>query len=125
MVVGHPSYVQQLAFNTLICTKNESVTIENLHEAYSNLLDENSPLFVEKMERLTAYQMNFLRAIIAGVHQDFGLASIREEYSLGSSSNIVRIKDALIEKEFIDVTPNGIFIADPILETWLRERGKL
>ena len=69
--------------------------------------------------------MNFLRAIIAGVHQDFGLASIREEYSLGSSSNIVRIKDALVEKEFIDITPNGIFIADPILETWLRERGKL
>lgn len=125
MVAGHPSYVQQLAFNTLICTKEELVTIENLHEAYSNLLDENSPLFVEKTERLTAYQMNFLRAIIAGVHQDFGMASIREEYSLGSSSNIVRIKDALIEKEFIDITPNGIFIADPILETWLRERGKL
>ena len=125
MVAGHPSYVQQLAFNTLICTKNDFVTIENLHEAYSNLLDENSPLFIEKTERLTAYQMNFLRAIIAGVHQDFGLASIREEYSLGSSSNIVRIKDALVEKEFIDITPNGIFIADPILETWLRERGKL
>ena len=125
MVAGHPSYVQQLAFNTLICTKNDFVTIENLHEAYSNLLDENSPLFIEKTERLTAYQLNFLRAIIAGVHQDFGLASIREEYSLGSSSNIVRIKDALVEKEFIDITPNGIFIADPILETWLRERGKL
>ena len=99
--------------------KNISLVID------SNLLDENSPLFIEKTERLTAYQMNFLRAIIAGVHQDFGLASIREEYSLGSSSNIVRIKDALVEKEFIDITPNGIFIADPILETWLRERGKL
>jgi hypothetical protein len=112
---------------TQICVTQTCVIkkIVCIFAAYSNLLDENSPLFIEKTERLTAYQMHFLRAIIADVHQDFGLASIREEYSLGSSSNIVRIKDALVEKEFIDITPNGIFIADPILETWLRERGKL
>ena len=86
-------------------------------------MDENTPLFTEKMERLTSYQMNFLRAIIAGIHKDFGLASIREEYNLGSSSNIVRIKDALIEKELVDITPNGIFISDPILERWLQKQG--
>lgn len=123
MVDNHPSYVQQLAFNTLICTRNEEVTQENLWEAYSNMLDENTPLFIEKTERLTTYQINFLKAILADIHTDFGTAAIREEYNLGSSSNIVRIKDALIEKEFIDITPNGIFIADPILKTWLRKRG--
>lgn len=122
MVSNHPSYVQQLAFNTLICTKEKEVRIENLRDAYNNLLDENTPLFVEKTERLTSYQMNFLRAIIAGVHKDFGMASIREEYNLGSSSNIVRIKDALIEKEFIDILPEGIIIADPILEKWLQKQ---
>ena len=123
MVSNHPSYVQQLAFNTLICTKAKDVCKEHLNEAYNNLLDENTPLFTEKMERLTSYQMNFLRAIIAGIHKDFGLASIREEYNLGSSSNIVRIKDALIEKELVDITPNGIFISDPILERWLQKQG--
>lgn len=50
-----------------------------------------------------------------------GLAAIRE-YNLGSASNIVRIKEALIEKEFIDITPDGIYIADPILGTWLQKR---
>ncbi len=123
MVSNHPSYVQQLAFNTLICTKAKDVCKEHLNEAYNNLLDENTPLFTEKMERLTSYQMNFLRAIIAGIHKDFGLASIREEYNLGSSSNIVRIKDALIEKELVDITPNGIFISDPILGRWLQKQG--
>lgn len=122
MVECHPSYVQQLAFNTLICTKTPEVSEVNLTEAYENLLDENTPLFIEKTERLTAYQMNFLRAIIAGIHRDFGLAAIREEYNLGSASNIVRIKEALIEKEFIDITPDGIYIADPILEKWLQKR---
>lgn len=122
MVDNHPSYVQQLAFNTLICTRGKDVEDVNLVEAYSNLLDENTPLFMEKTERLTTYQMNFLRAIIAGVHQDFGTASIREEYNLGAPSNIVRIKSALIEKEFIDILPDGIFIADPILKDWLRKK---
>ena len=122
MVECHPSYVQQLAFNTLVCTKTPEVSEVNLTEAYENLLDENTPLFIEKTERLTAYQMNFLRAIIAGNHKDFGLAAIREEYNLGSASNIVRIKEALVEKEFIDITPDGIFIADPILEKWLQKR---
>ena len=122
MVREHPSYVQQLAFNTLICTKATEVSEENITEAYRNLLDENTPLFMEKTERLTAYQINFLRAIIAGIHTDFGTTAIREEYNLGSASNIVRIKDALTEKEFIDVTPKGVFIADPILEKWLQKK---
>lgn len=122
MVENHPSYVQQLSFNTLICTKDTEVKEEHLEEAYSNMLDENTPLFMEKTERLTTYQMNFLRAIIADVHQDFGTAAIREEYNLGSPSNIVRVKDALIEKEFIDILPNGIFIADPILKCWLQKQ---
>ena len=122
MVENHPSYVQQLAFNTLICTKGKEVCPEHLHEAYNNLLDENTPLFMEKTERLTTYQLNFLRAIIAGIHKDFGLSAIRDEYDLGSASNITRIKDALIEKEFIDITPDGIFIADPILEKWLQKQ---
>lgn len=120
MVDNHPSYVQQLAFNTLICTRGDTAEEESLAEAYSSLIDENTPLFMEKTERLTTYQMNFLRAIIAGVHQDFGAAEIREEYNLGAPSNIVRIKHVLIEKEFVDILPDGIYIADPILKDWLQ-----
>lgn len=78
---------------------------------------------MEKTEKLTTYQINFLRAIIAGIHKDFGLATTSDEYNLGSASNITRIKDTLVEKEFSDITPNGIFIADPILKDWLLKRG--
>lgn len=123
MVDLHSSYVQQLAFNVLICTPSgETVTEDVLSQAYENLLDENTSLFQEKTESLTSYQLNFMKAIISGIHEDFGKANIREEYNLGSHSNITRIKTALIEKELIETRRDGIFIADPVMKQWLRSR---
>lgn len=118
----HSSYVQELAFNTLICMEGNRAAIESVDEAFENMLDENTPLFQEKTERLTTYQLNFLRAIIDGVHKDFGMANIREDYNLGSSANIVRLKNALIERELISILPDGIFIADPVLHAWIKQR---
>lgn len=123
MVELHSSYVQQFAFNVLICTPSGGVVTEEvLNQAYENLLDENTTLFQEKIENLTSYQLNFMKAIIADIHEDFGKANIREEYNLGSHSNIVRIKTALIEKELIETRNNGIFIADPVMKHWLKSR---
>lgn len=123
MVELHSSYVQQLAFNVLVCTPTgEAVSEDILNQAYENLLDENTSLFQEKTESLTSYQLNFMKAIIAGVHEDFGKTNIREEYNLGSHSNIVRIKTALIEKELIETRSDGVFIADPVMKQWLRRR---
>lgn len=123
MVELHSSYVQQLAFNVLVCTPTgEAVSEDILNQAYENLLDENTSLFQEKTESLTSYQLNFMKAIIAGVHEDFGKTNIREEYNLGSHSNIVRIKTALIEKELIETRSDGVFIADPVMKQWLSSR---
>ena len=123
MVDLHSSYVQQLAFNVLICAPSgEIVTEDVLSQAYENLLDENTSLFQEKTESLTSYQLNFIKAIISGIHEDFGKANIREEYNLGSHSNITRIKTALIEKELIETRRDGIFIADPVMKQWFRSR---
>lgn len=123
MVELYSSYVQQLAFNVLVCTPTgEAVSEDILNQAYENLLDENTSLFQEKTESLTSYQLNFMKAIIAGVHEDFGKTNIREEYNLGSHSNIVRIKTALIEKELIETRSDGVFIADPVMKQWLSSR---
>lgn len=35
-------------------------------------------------------------------------------------SYIKRIKDALEEREIVDVTEQGVFISDPVLSMWLR-----
>lgn len=116
----HSSYIQQYALNVLIRAKGTEVTETELDAAYDDLLDETTMLFQERTENLTTYQINFLRALVDGIHTDFGTADIREEYNLGSPSNITRIKEALLDKELIDITDKGIFISDPVLKEWLR-----
>lgn len=118
-VALHPSYIQQYAWLTLINTQNQ-VTDESLRQGYEDLLEENSSLFTAQTEHLTTYQANFLRAIAAGVHQNLSSAENRDEYNLGSYSNINRLKKALEDLELIDITPDGIYFADPVLEAWFR-----
>lgn len=115
----HPSYVQQLAWLTLINTQSTAIE-DSLQRAYKDLLEENSSLFTTQTEHLTTYQLNFLRAVNDGVHADFATAHNRETYNLGSYSNIARIKSALENLELIDITPNGVFFADPVLSAWFR-----
>lgn len=120
IVENNSSYVQELAFNVLLCTRGDEVTQEQLKEGIEEIIDSNVTLFIEKTEHLTTYQMNYLRALISGVHNDFGKADIRERYNLGSPTNVKRIKDALEEREIVDVTEQGVFISDPVLSMWLR-----
>lgn len=113
----HPSYIQQYAWLTLLNTRI-SASAETLQRAFEDLLEENSSLFTTQTEHLTTYQLNFLRAIAAGVHTDFACAENRETYQLGSYSNIARIKKSLENAELIDISTDGIYFSDPILEQW-------
>jgi len=115
----HPSYIQQYAWLTLVNTR-QTATEGTLEQGYRDLMEENSSLFTTQTERLTTYQINFLRAIASGVHQELTSAENRDEYNLGSYSNISRLKKALEDLELIDITPQGIYFADPILETWFK-----
>ena len=63
IVDNHSSYVQQLAWLVWIHTK-EIATDQNFEDAYQDIIDQNTPLFEKQTESLTAYQMNFLHAII-------------------------------------------------------------
>ncbi len=122
IVENHSSYVQQLAWLTLLET-GKVATREGVARALNELLDENTPLFTQQTELLTTYQMNFLRAILAGIHKEFGIATVLSEYNLGSSSNISRLRKSMVEKELVEFRQEGYFIADPILKIWL-ERQK-
>ena len=114
------SYVQQLAYSTLLLTDSE-VTEELLKAALNDLIDQNSVVYIEQTQSLTSYQLNFLRAILAGQSANFGKKEVREDFDLGSSSNIARLKNALVDKELIEITENGYIIGDPVLRLWLRK----
>ena len=115
----HPSYIQQLAWLTLLNTDSE-VTESTLLQGLDDLINENSALFIQQTEHLTPYQLNFLYAMLDGITSDFAKEDIREQYQLGSYSNIARIKTALIEKELIDTYKGAVVFADPVFVLWMR-----
>lgn len=114
------SYVQQLAYSTLVLTK-KTVTDAILDQAMEDLVNQNSGIFIEQLNSLTTYQMNFLRAVLSGVSRGFGEKAVRDTFDLGVPSNITRLKKTLIDKELVEITENGIIIGDPVLRIWLKK----
>ena len=117
-VDNHSSYVQQLAWNVLAETEKET-TEQDFENGVQALMSQCSGLFEQQIQGLTSYQLNFIRALCRGVHTDFGSKAVLEEYNLGTKSNISRIKTALLERELIDVTEDGIFLEDPVFKLWM------
>mgnify|MGYP002620919278 CR=1 FL=1 len=117
------SYVQQLSwiiFNQL--EEGETAMENHLTNGIQELLDTNELLFMQQIEPLSEYQLNFLRAILAGHHTAFGEKKVREGFNLGSTSNIARIKTALIDRDLIDTDGKNIFINDPVFCLWLKRK---
>lgn len=111
------SYVQQLAGNVLIDTKDE-VTEENFESGCITLFEQNSGMYESQIAELTSYQMNFLRAVCSGISSDFASKEVSEEYDFGAKSNIARIKAALIKKELIDIDGRHTVVSDPVFKLW-------
>lgn len=123
LVQLHPSYVQQLAWLTLLNTETVA-TEQALEQGMNDLINENSALFIQQTEQLTPYQLNFLYAMLDGVSSDFAKVDIREQYHLGAYSNIARLKTALIEKELIDVERGKVVFSDPVFALWLKQNAR-
>jgi len=119
-VDNHSSYVQQLAWLLWIYTQNKA-TEQNFADAHQDLIDQNTPLFEKQTENLSVYQMNFLRAIVDGVHSEFTTQEVMQKYRLGSSANVSIIKRALIKKELIETGNKQIYLADPVMKLWFKQ----
>lgn len=119
-VDNHSSYVQQLAWLVWIQTK-DTATDQDFTLAHQDLIDQNTPLFEKQTENLSAYQMNFLRALVDGVHGEFTTAEVLQKYNLGSSANVSIVKRALIKKELIETEGRQIHLADPVMKLWLKQ----
>ena len=118
-VDNYSSYVQQLAWNVLVVS-DSIVTEQSFQEGMEATFAQVTPFFVELTANLTTYQLNLLRAICSGFHEDFGKKEVTSQYDLGSRSNLVKLKKALIEREIIEQTEDGLFISDPLFERWFK-----
>ena len=118
-VDNYSSYVQQLAWNVFAMT-DKTATAQSFTDGLESTLAQVSPLFVEQTASLSAYQLNFIRAISQDIHDDFGKREVTGRFDLGSRSNIDKLKTALIDREIVEHTENGYFLADPLFKLWFR-----
>jgi hypothetical protein len=119
-VENHSSYVQQLAWNVWVKVA-EKTTREHLDQAIDDLYRQNSMLYYQYVEGLSAYQLNFLRAISEGVHSEFSKSDNLQKYKLGTSANIKRLKEALEKKELIDISGKQVTFNDPVFKLWFKK----
>lgn len=114
----YSSYVQQFAWNVMV-NAGSMVTDADIKNGMEYLVSQNEPLYISKIENLSSYQLNFLRAICAGVNSGFTSESILKRWNLGSKSNVSRIRASLIEKEIVEKRAGKLYISDPVLRCWL------
>lgn len=123
---NYSAYVQQLSWFVFTQKEEgETVTEEDVKQAMNDLLATNEILFMQMIEPLSEYQLNFLRTIASGVTKDFGLSEVREEYKLGSYSNINRLKTALLERDLIEKRGAETVMTDPVFAKWIKRKVML
>ena len=96
---------------------NESI----LMEALRAMIALNEPHFKWIINDLTDHQLSLVRATLDGVKR-FSASDVIEKYSLNSSANVRRVKDALRKKEVLTFDEKDEpVILDPLLEYWLNK----
>ena len=92
-----------------------------LVDALSCLISAHEPRFRAMMNGLTTFQVSLLRATVEG-NTRFSASEVIRRYSLNSSANVKRVKDALMKKEILtfDSEDKPEFL-DPLFEYWIRK----
>lgn len=118
LVDNHPYYVQQLAQQTWLRTDKLCHT-SIVNTAHQSICDQLSLLFSSLIETLTVMQINFLKALLMG-ETALSSSTILTKYKLGTSANVIKIREALLAKDIIDVQAKIISLQDPLFEFWLK-----
>jgi len=117
-VDSNSSYVQQLAW--LLWTRTENVaTSAEFEQAKHDLLQQNHILFLTYISNLTSYQIRMIQAIAEGHTTDLSTGQVIFDYRLSSTANVNRVKRALEEKEFVEITGKKVELSDPIFGRWV------
>lgn len=122
-VDNYPSYVQHLSSILLShLPEGGTVTDDMMASALSELISTNEALYMQQVEPLSAYQMNLLKAIVSDVHSGFNEKRVRSMFDLGSPSNLVRLRDALIDRDLIYSEMRQLYLTDPVFGLWFKKR---
>jgi uncharacterized protein len=113
---NHPYFVQQFA-HAVWSNTDKNCTDHDYDSSLNSLLTQHGILFQREVDGLTNPQLNFLKALCNNITQ-FSAAETLQIYKLGTSGNVNRIKQSLVTKEVLDITPNRIEFIDPLFKLW-------
>ena len=92
-----------------------------LMDALRAMIALNEPHFKWIINDLTDHQLSLVRATLDGVKR-FSASDVIEKYSLNSSANVRRVKDALKKKDVLTFDEKDEpVILDPLMEYWLNK----
>lgn len=117
---NHSYYVQQLAQQVWFRTGKRS-TPEIVENAFEDIINQLSLLFVNVTDSLSKRQLSFLEAILNDEKQLTSKATLAK-YNLGTSANVLQLKKRLIELDIIDEMQGRIQFLDPLYKHWLATR---
>lgn len=113
---NHPYYIQQFAH--LVWTNTETeVTSDIINIAINDIITQNAMLYYNIVDNLSETQINFLSALADG-KQNFGSIEVMQDYKLGTSGNVSKIKNVLTEKEIIHIEEKMVTFLDPVFKLW-------
>jgi hypothetical protein len=115
----HPYYVQQLAQLSWLHTA-KICTGENVMTSLETLLLQMSLLFQNLTDSLAGTQVNYLKALLEG-SENLSSKDMLQRYNLGTSANVIKIKNALIGREIIDTAENKYEFLDPMYKRWMKK----
>ena len=110
-------------FAAICDSLSKGYIMENtLTTALESLISIHEPRFIATMNDLTTFQVSMLKAILCG-HTKFTSTEVIDEFTLSSSANVRRLKDALAKKEIVNFETGGApEVMDPLFEYWVRTR---
>ena len=92
-----------------------------LMEALRAMISIHEPHFKAVVNDLTDHQLSLLKAALDGVTR-FSASDVIERYSLNSSANVRRVKDALRKKEVLTFNEKEEpVLLDPLFEYWMNK----
>lgn len=117
LVNNHPYYVQQLAQQVWFRTARKCQD-EHIPDAYNNIVNQLSLLFINITDTLSKTELSLLKAILKKEKQLTAQKTLKK-YHLGTSANVIRLRRILIDREIIGFNQDTLFFQDPFFASWL------
>ena len=112
----HSWYLQQCCYFVWNASVTE-VSEQSFNYGLRQMINTNSPMFLNDTETLAASQIEMLRAIKDGVQQ-LSSSETRSKYHLGNPNTISKNKKILQNKDIVEMKGGKLVFVDPIYRSW-------